>query len=199
MGVLSNVNYLTTEVPFLSFINDIPSVILGVVTGLLPTILLSILMSLVPIIIRLLMKYSGAVSKAEIELRTQKYYFWFQVIQVFLVTTFTSGAAAAAAQIVAQPSSAVSLLATSLPKASNFFICYFVLYGVALSARTLAQVVPLALYIVLSKLLDNTPRKAYNRHIKVSNIQWGSVYPLYCNLGVIGKLFLTASETILPS
>jgi hypothetical protein len=40
------------EVPFLSFINDIPSVILGVVTGLLPSILLSVLMVLVPIICR---------------------------------------------------------------------------------------------------------------------------------------------------
>jgi hypothetical protein len=40
------------EVPFLSFINDIPSVILGVVTGLLPSILLSVLMALVPIVCR---------------------------------------------------------------------------------------------------------------------------------------------------
>jgi hypothetical protein len=40
------------EVPFLQFIDDIPSVILGVVTGLLPSILLSVLMALVPIVCR---------------------------------------------------------------------------------------------------------------------------------------------------
>ena len=40
------------EVPFLHFIDDIPSVILGVVTGLLPSILLSVLMALVPIVCR---------------------------------------------------------------------------------------------------------------------------------------------------
>ena len=52
VGILTNINYLTNKVPFLSFINSIPSVILGVVTGLLPVILLAVLMALVPIICR---------------------------------------------------------------------------------------------------------------------------------------------------
>jgi hypothetical protein len=52
VGIISNVNYLTTNVPFLGWINSIPKVILGVVTGLLPTILLAVLMALVPIICR---------------------------------------------------------------------------------------------------------------------------------------------------
>ena len=52
IGAISNINYLTDKVPFLSFINHIPTVILGVVTGLLPSILLSVLMSLVPVVCR---------------------------------------------------------------------------------------------------------------------------------------------------
>jgi signal recognition particle receptor subunit alpha len=52
VGAISNINYLTENVPFLGFINNIPDVILGVVTGLLPTILLAVLMALVPIICR---------------------------------------------------------------------------------------------------------------------------------------------------
>jgi calcium permeable stress-gated cation channel len=52
VGSISNINYLTDKVHFLSFINDIPKVILGVVTGLLPSILLSVLMSLVPVVCR---------------------------------------------------------------------------------------------------------------------------------------------------
>jgi hypothetical protein len=52
VGSISNINYLTNLVPFLSFINKIPPVILGVVTGLLPAVLLSVLMSLVPVICR---------------------------------------------------------------------------------------------------------------------------------------------------
>lgn len=49
VGAISNINYLTDKVPFLSFINSIPKEILGVVTGLLPVILLAVLMALVPI------------------------------------------------------------------------------------------------------------------------------------------------------
>lgn len=52
IGVLTNINYLTRQVSFLSFIDNIPSVILGVVTGLLPTVLLAVLMALVPIFCR---------------------------------------------------------------------------------------------------------------------------------------------------
>ena len=52
VGIISNVNYLTENVPFLRWIDDIPQVILGVVTGLLPTVLLAALMALVPIICR---------------------------------------------------------------------------------------------------------------------------------------------------
>lgn len=55
---------MLTTVPgvyFLSFIGDIPDVILGVATGLLPVILLAILMALVPIICRC--KYIHTFSK----------------------------------------------------------------------------------------------------------------------------------------
>lgn len=52
VGAISNVNYLTENVPFLGFIDNIPDVILGVVTGLLPVVLLAVLMALVPIICR---------------------------------------------------------------------------------------------------------------------------------------------------
>jgi hypothetical protein len=52
VGIISNVNYITNKVHFLSFINHIPAVIRGVINGLLPSILLSVLMSLVPVIMR---------------------------------------------------------------------------------------------------------------------------------------------------
>jgi hypothetical protein len=51
VGIVSNVNYLVT-ISWLSWLNKIPSVIMGVVTGLLPSVLLAVLMSLVPIVMR---------------------------------------------------------------------------------------------------------------------------------------------------
>lgn len=52
VGAISNINYLATEYSWLSWLTDIPKVILGVITGLLPSVALAILMSLVPIIMR---------------------------------------------------------------------------------------------------------------------------------------------------
>ena len=52
VGIISNINFLTDKVPFLSFINKIPPVILGLITGLLPSVLLAVLMALVPIFLR---------------------------------------------------------------------------------------------------------------------------------------------------
>lgn len=52
VGIISNVNMLETKVPFLHWVKDLPSPILGFISGLLPAIALSCLMSIVPAILR---------------------------------------------------------------------------------------------------------------------------------------------------
>ncbi|KAJ4384798.1 hypothetical protein N0V86_000401 [Didymella sp. IMI 355093] len=196
VGVISNVNYLTSNVPFLGFINNVPDVILGVVTGLLPVVLLAVLMALVPIICRFLAKLSGAATLSEVEEQCQKWYFAFQVIQVFLVTTFTSGAAAVASQIVSDPAQAVSLLSKNLPKASNFYISYFILYGVANASRYLFNLIGLLGAVVLSKFAK-TPRKKYMRYVGFLQPSWGAEYPKWTNLGVIAISYAVISPLVL--
>ena len=51
VGFISNISYME-QFSWLSWLKKIPSVIMGVVTGLLPSAMLSVLMSLVPIIMR---------------------------------------------------------------------------------------------------------------------------------------------------
>lgn len=123
------------------------------------------------------------------ELKTQSWYFAFQVIQVFIVTTLASGATTAITQIKQDPSSAATLLARSLPTSANFYINYFILYGIATASKTVLNIVAVALYNILGKFLDKTPRKMYKRYTTVANLKWGSTYPVYTCLGVIGELF----------
>lgn len=52
VGAISNINFLINKVHFLSFINNCPAVIKGLITGLLPAVLMSVLMALLPIVIR---------------------------------------------------------------------------------------------------------------------------------------------------
>ena len=187
VGAISNINLLTQKVPFLRFINKAPPVILGVITGLLPSILLAVLMALLPIILRLMAKLGGMPSLARVELRTQNFYFAFQVVQVFLVTTLSSAITASITPILNNPSSVTSLLATNLPLSSNFYISYFILQGLTISSGALLQIVGLILFKLLGKILDKTPRKMYKRFSSLAGLGWGTVFPIYTNLAVIGE------------
>jgi hypothetical protein len=178
VGSISQITYLTQVLPWLSFINDCPKVILGLITNLLPVIMLSILMSLVPPIMRFMGKAAGKPTLSLVELRCHESYFWFQLIQVFLVTTMSAGAAAAVPEIIDNPESVTTLLAQSLPKASNFYISYFILQGLVFSSGQLLRIAGLIIYNALSKILDKTPRKMYNRWSSLSSVGWGSVFPL---------------------
>lgn len=197
VGSISQISYLTQVAPFLSFINDCPDVILGVITNLLPVIMLSILMSLVPVIMRFMGRVAGKPTLSLIELRCHESYFWFQIIQVFLVTTMTSAASAAVPQIIENPGSVTTLLAQNLPLASNFYISYFILQGLLLSSGQLLRIVGLIIFNALSKILDKTPRKMYNRWSSLSSISWGSVFPLIEMMTVISITYSAIAPLML--
>jgi hypothetical protein len=178
VGAVSNINYLIQVAPFLKFINNCPKAILGVITGLLPTVMLAVLMALLPIYLRFMAKMAGLPTYSAIELRTQAFYFWFQVIQVFIVTTLSSAASAAVPSIIKDPGSVTNLLAENLPLASNFYIDYFILQGLTFSSGALLQIVGLIVSKVLAKLFGSTPRKQYNRWANLSALGWGTVMPI---------------------
>ena len=195
VGILSNLKSLQERAHFLRpIIAGIPPVILGVVQGLLPSVLLSVLMALLPIVLRLVARIGGCPSLAAVELRTQNFYFAFQVIQVFLVTTVTSAASAVAAKIAQNPGQATALLASNLPHSANFFLSYLIVQGLTISSGAIAQVVGVIIFRVLSKILDSTPRKMYKRFVTLAALGWGTVFPLYTNLCVIGKTTVRGGE-----
>jgi hypothetical protein len=195
VGVISNIKTLES-LSFLTWIASIPTVILGVITGLLPSVMLAVLMALVPIILRLLAGMFEP-TRSTVELRVQAWYFSFQVVDVFLITTFSSGAAAVAKQIVNQPASAPMLLASNLPLASNFYTAYFVITMLNQAAMLILNIAPLLFIAVLGKILDSTPRKVYNRYTNLIGLGWGSVYPAYAMLGVIAIAYSCIAPLLL--
>jgi calcium permeable stress-gated cation channel len=132
-------------------------------------------------------KLSGEPTIPQAELRTQNWYFMFQVIQVFLVTTLSSGAAAVATRIAQDPGSTPTLLARHLPQASNFYLAYILFQGTASAAKNLLNYSDLFEYLFYDKFVDKTPRDKYSRFTSMKNISWGSVYPKFTNLAVIGE------------
>lgn len=197
VGSISNIKSLTEKLPWLGFLNHIPEVIYGVVSGFLPTILLAVLMILPPIILRLLAKISGVPTTVLVEYYVQNAFFGFQVVQVFLVTTLASGAAAVIQDIIQKPGDTMTLLAENLPKASNFYISYFMLQGFTVAGGALLQIAALALFWILGAILDNTARKKWTRWNVLGSIGWGTVFPVYTNLTVIAITYSIISPLIL--
>ncbi|KAB5577769.1 hypothetical protein GE09DRAFT_1087316, partial [Coniochaeta sp. 2T2.1] len=196
VGAISNVNYLKT-ISWLTWLDKIPSFIMGVITGLLPAVALSILMSLVPIIMRLCAKLSGEPSDSRVELFTQNAYFCFQVIQVFLITTMTSSAAATAKVIADNPGKVTEILASNLPQSSNFYISYFIVQGLTIAAGVISQVVGFIIFNLMYKYLAGTPRAMYNKWARLSAISWGSTLPVYANIVVIAITYACIAPLML--
>lgn len=176
VGCISNINYLTEKVHFLRFINNMPDVLMGIITGILPSVLLSILMSLVPPIIKWMGKLGGCITVQQLDFWTQQWFFAFQVIQVFLVTTSTSAASSVVTSIINDPSKAMEMLSEQLPPASNFYISYMLLQGLSISSGILAQISGLILSFIIGRVLDKTPRQKWNREVLLSSPSWGVMY-----------------------
>ncbi|KAI0996402.1 Uncharacterized protein K3495_g11778 [Podosphaera aphanis] len=196
VGLVSNVNYLKNY-SALTWLDKIPDTIMGIITGLLPSVALAILMSLVPVIIRVLAKFSGEPSLAHVELYTQKLYFIFQVVQVFLVATVASAATALIKQAIDDPSSITSVLATKIPRASNFYISYFIVQGLTVASGVISQVVGFIIFRLFYKYLAGTPRSMYQKWTTLSSISWGSTLPVFTNIAVIAITYSCIAPLIL--
>ncbi|KAF2089145.1 DUF221-domain-containing protein [Saccharata proteae CBS 121410] len=197
VGTISNIQYLSEKYEWLHWLDNLSSTQLGVLTGLLPPLLLSAVVSLVPMICRFIAKEAGSVSSSHVELQTQIYYFAFSLIQVFLVTTFSSGITAVLGQIAREPTAAPILLASNLPKAANFYLSYFILYGVAISAVYVFNPQGLFFDVILPKLMHKTPREQFNDYTTLSGPSLGSEYAKWTNLAVIAISYSCVAPLVL--
>ncbi|GAO15716.1 hypothetical protein UVI_02043550 [Ustilaginoidea virens] len=196
VGIISQVKTLES-LPGLTWINDIPEKILGFISGLLPSVALAILMSLVPVIMRALARVAGAKSNSEAELFTQNSYFVFQVIQVFLWRSVSDAASAAIVKISQDPSQVFTILGSTLPTTSNFYISYFIVQGITIAVGTVTQVVGLFVFRILYKFLTSTPRAKYRKWTTLSAILWGSLLPVYTNIVCISIIYSVIAPLIL--
>ncbi|KPI37615.1 uncharacterized protein AB675_3932 [Cyphellophora attinorum] len=197
VGTISNINYLTNKIHWLRWIDNLPDPILGILTGFVPPFILSFFVSYVPYFFRYIAKLSGQPTTVEAEKKTQHWYFAFQVIQVFLITTFSSGATTVATKIANEPGSIPVLLAKNLPKASNFYLSYFIIQGLGSAPKNVLNYSDLFQYIFYDKVFDRTPRQKYNRITQMKGIGWGSVYPKFANFAVIAIAYSCVAPLVL--
>lgn len=119
-------------------------------------------------------------------------------MQVFLVTTFAGAATTVIDQVIKNPGSALTLLSENLPKASNFYISYFVLFGLSSAAGTLLNIGGFVTVVLLGRILPGkTPRKVFQKFATLSAPMWGSEFPKWINLGVIALSYSCIAPLVL--
>ena len=197
-GLLSQVNFLTQLLPWLGWLNKLPSEILAAIQGVLPPVLLGLLMVVLPIVLRFLAKQSGVPTGMAVELQVQNMYFLFSFVQIFLVVSLSSSLTSVFKELYADPTKAPTLLAQSIPRGSNYFFQYMLLQAFSVSGGDLVQIGALIGWFVLAPLLDSTSRQKWRRNITLPTIQWGTFYPVYTNLACIGIIFSVISPLMIP-
>ena len=79
VGSISNITYLTNELPWLRWLYNLPPQLLGIVTGLLPSVMLALWLAILPFILRIACRYQGHPTQTATELTVQSLYFAFLV------------------------------------------------------------------------------------------------------------------------
>jgi hypothetical protein len=185
IGTLSNAKELANRYEFFSWLNRLPRPILDLLTGLVPPYLTSSFVSYVVKLFRHIAKLSGEPTTPQAELKTQNWFFMFQIIQVFIVTTFSSGVASVLAKVMEDPSQTPTLLAANLPKASNFYLTYIILQGTTNAANNLLNYGDLFEYLFYEYFWDKTPREQFTTFAQMKGTPWAAWYPKFTNLFVI--------------
>ena len=198
-SALSQLNTAAQKFHWLAWVMKLPEWFRSVLQGVLPPALLGLLLFLLPVILRALVRMQGTQSGMLVELRVQRWYFFFLFVQLFLVVTISSSLVQFASYFTSADgwTNIPDLLGRSIPKASNYFISYMLLQALSVSAGALLQVGDLIAWFILAPILDSTARAKFKRQTNLSEVQWGTFFPVYTNLACIGLIYSVISPLIL--
>ncbi|KAK3818170.1 MAG: hypothetical protein J3R72DRAFT_460309 [Linnemannia gamsii] len=182
--------------PFLKGVYDLPKVVVGIIQGILPPLGLAILMMILPIILYKLTHLSGEVLNSRKTLSVITSFHWFSVVHVLLVTTLANGIFAAVQEIKDNPSAVMSMLSSTLPQASTFFLSFILLSMIQIPLMLL-QIGPLIMFWV-SKWRATTPRQVYAAERTMGFVDWGTTIPVHTIAFAIGLIYSTIQPIILP-
>lgn len=197
---IANIQELSKVLPFLSVINELGPSVVGIIQGILPAVALSILIALVPIIFTILSTKEGIPQKSFVQLSVLHKFFFFQLIDVVLVSTLSGGLLAMIQQLkdIAQnPFGIINTLSENLPKASTFFITFVMLQSTNQSGQAMLQLVPYILSYLMP-FLATTPRDIYNQKKTCPNVNLGTLIPAQTIIFVLGLEYGVIAPLILP-
>ncbi|KAH7143429.1 hypothetical protein EDB81DRAFT_689924 [Dactylonectria macrodidyma] len=196
ISVASNLELMSRELTFLRWIDHLPKNLLQLLQGFVPALALTLWIAVVPGMLRFSAVQAGVLSLTMAELFTQKSYFAFLVVQVFLVPSLTTAASSTLPSIIQDPFSAADLLAKNLPASADFFFSFILIQCLADGASNAFPIFELGRHHLLAKI-NRTPRMRYQAWRRMRRVHWGTVFPRITNMGVIAICYAGIAPLIL--
>lgn len=186
IGFMSNLSAVGSSVSWLSWISRIDKGAISVFQGLVPPLLTQLLLEMgLPMLMRVMLWLTGVPAKSVAERMLQHYFYAFLFIEVVLVSTISSGLTATIQSLVGSPYDVLTILATNLPKASNYFLSYVILQALSFSAGQLLQTGRLFIVGCIHLFLNPSPRNLFGRYTFLNENGWGRIFPFFTNFATI--------------
>lgn len=158
---LANVQQLS-ELPglaWLSFIQDLSPVVVGLIEGVLPIVILNVFLALVPPIMTWIVNWQRHATLVRVDEVVTAYYTAFLIMELFLVVTLFGSFLSEANQLINNPGSIVVDLGTSIPRNANFYMNLLLVNTLTGYTIGLTLVVPVLIRWIKLKFLARTERE----------------------------------------
>jgi len=164
--------------------------------GLAPTMGLQIMVAFLPTILLLVFR-SFFILKADAwsQTRLQKWYFWFQVVFVILITAIGDSVVEFTTTIFTDPMAVFSMLAETMPHSTHFYMNFLVLQWTT-HAMNLLRYVPLSKYLAFKKFMEPEDARSKAEPEDQDYYGLGSRSARFTINMVIGIVYSTLSPTV---
>jgi len=158
---LANLEKLTELDAFrwLDFVSRLPKIVLGLISGYLPPLILSVFLALIPIFIRLLVGIQRQHALGTVDALQRNYYFNFLVFSNLIFVALSGSIITYLRQLINDPGSIVTLLASSIPLQATFMINFILLLALSQVPLSLLQLGRWIVRWILRKFLCKTTRQ----------------------------------------
>ncbi|EDQ93051.1 uncharacterized protein MONBRDRAFT_22418 [Monosiga brevicollis MX1] len=138
---------------------DASPLVQGMVQGVIPTLLLVIFMAVLPGIMKFISRKEGIASKSEIGRSAMAKLFWFQILNVFLVSFIAGSILDIADNFSRDPRGVLKLLGGAIPRTGTFFTTYVMLRSVTGYPTMLLRVWEVLWSLIVGLFYTQTPRE----------------------------------------
>ena len=194
---IANLSTLPGKVHFLSFINDIPSAVLGIIDGYLPPLVLTIFNILLPKILAAFTRLQGVESESRLQNGVLYKYSVFWILNYLIFSTVSTAIFNQLSGLIDDPGSIVTLLGESIPSTATFFVTYLLFQVFSSYPMQLLNPGRLVVGWLKKRFTIKVPRDIVN--IEAAPAQnYGTAYPLLVFSFIIAVTFAVVAPIVLP-